>query len=211
MIISKTLDFVFVKTRKTAGTSIEIALSRGASDNDIITPISTEDEIIRATSGGRGPQNIPGNLYSHSSIVDALEALGEERSHQYFTFCVERNPFDRALSLYYWRMRGSANPSNINSFIQEVPKDRLSNWHLYSDGNSVLVDKVLRFEQLQLDLNRISARIGWPNGISLSKIKAKSGLRPSNSNARDMLDKQSIKLIEQVCYREIELFGYRPY
>ena len=40
MIISHQLQLIFVKTRKTAGTSIEIALSRYAGPDDVITAIS---------------------------------------------------------------------------------------------------------------------------------------------------------------------------
>src|SRR5258706_13533067 len=57
MIISHVYKFIFIKTNKTAGTSIEIALSRFCGDDDVITPISQEDEAIRRSLGYRGPQN----------------------------------------------------------------------------------------------------------------------------------------------------------
>ena len=47
MIISHKYKYIFLKTNKTAGTSIEIALSKHCDHNDIITPISAEDEAIR--------------------------------------------------------------------------------------------------------------------------------------------------------------------
>ncbi|MDA3856877.1 MAG: hypothetical protein PF480_01210 [Roseovarius sp.] len=57
MIISHKNHFVFVKTTKTAGTSVEIALSKHCGDADIITPIHPDDEAIKAARGLRGPQN----------------------------------------------------------------------------------------------------------------------------------------------------------
>ena len=42
---------------KTAGTSIEVALSRYLGADDVITPIFEEDEPLRAAPGYRGPQN----------------------------------------------------------------------------------------------------------------------------------------------------------
>ena len=57
MIISHDYKFIFLKNRKTAGTSIEIALSKFCGPNDVITPISPEDEATRKELGYRGPQN----------------------------------------------------------------------------------------------------------------------------------------------------------
>ena len=69
MIISLKNKFIFIKTEKTAGASIEIALSKYCGPNDIVTPISPEDEIIRKELDFRGPQNykIP---YSKYSLLD---------------------------------------------------------------------------------------------------------------------------------------------
>jgi len=40
MIISHTHKFIFIKSEKTAGTSIEAALSRYCSGDDVVTPIN---------------------------------------------------------------------------------------------------------------------------------------------------------------------------
>ena len=39
MIISHKYRFIFVKTRKTAGTSVEAYLSQHCGDSDVLTPI----------------------------------------------------------------------------------------------------------------------------------------------------------------------------
>ena len=57
MIASHQHRFIFLKTRKTAGTSVEIALSKVCGPDDIITEISPEDEELRQAAGGRPPQN----------------------------------------------------------------------------------------------------------------------------------------------------------
>ena len=56
-IINYTNNFIFVKTNKTAGTSLEIALSKFCNVKDIIGPIFSEDEKLRKELGFRSAQN----------------------------------------------------------------------------------------------------------------------------------------------------------
>ena len=51
MILSHKHQFIFIKTNKTAGTSIEIALSSICGEDDIITPIHSSDEEFRRRAG----------------------------------------------------------------------------------------------------------------------------------------------------------------
>lgn len=51
MIVSHKHRFIFIKTRKTAGTSIEISLSRYCGESDILTPITLSDEPLRGVHG----------------------------------------------------------------------------------------------------------------------------------------------------------------
>ncbi|MGD1714613.1 sulfotransferase family 2 domain-containing protein [Dapis sp. BLCC M172] len=113
MIISHRYKFIFLKTIKTAGTSIEISLSRFCGDDDIITPISLEDEAIRKLLGKK-PQNyldydVQGNEYkkyfNHITAQKIKSLIEPSIWDSYYKFCFERNPFDRAISLYYFSCR----------------------------------------------------------------------------------------------------------
>src|SRR5690606_5533488 len=72
MIASFTHDFIFIKTRKTAGTSVEIVLSAWCSGRDICTPISADDEILRRRYGG-APRNFHRNAAAEAIYRWAVE------------------------------------------------------------------------------------------------------------------------------------------
>lgn len=57
MILSHRHRFLFIKTRKTAGTSLELALAKFCGPEDVITPLTPDDEKVRRELGYPGPQN----------------------------------------------------------------------------------------------------------------------------------------------------------
>ena len=57
MIISNSHKFAFIKGRKVAGTSVEVGLSSLCDADDILTPISPIDEVLRLKTTGRIAQN----------------------------------------------------------------------------------------------------------------------------------------------------------
>ena len=52
MLYLKEPNLIFVKSRKTAGTSVEIALSMSAQTGDIVTRLALPDELLRQKLGG---------------------------------------------------------------------------------------------------------------------------------------------------------------
>ncbi len=219
MIISHRHHFVYVKTRKTASTSIEIALSKFCGPDDVITGIVARDEQVRQNLGYRGPQNFTAvsgqgeaiTLDNHSPAVLARDLLGDSWQ-DYVTFTVERNPFDRVISQYYWELplweRRGAKVPTIGEFLMDRSEGVLSNWPLYAEGPAVIVDHVGRYESLEDDLRMISERIGLPGPIDISQIRTKSGWRKDRRPYRDVLSDADRQLVERICHRELAEFGY---
>lgn len=225
VIVSHEHRFIFLKTRKTASTSIEVALSRLCGDHDIITPISPPDEEERRRLGLAGPQNFalplwrtpvyslgraltgrsPGfEFVNHTPAAVARRFLDRDTWNSYFKFSFERNPFDRVISQYYFETRSQAAPLSLSEWISR--QRTLSNWDIYAIGSAVAVDFLGRYETLEQDLRLIGDRIGVE--VELPRTRLKGGFRKDRRPPGDVLDATAIRHIEARCGREIELMGY---
>lgn len=77
MIYSRKHRFAYIKGRKVASTSIEIALSTICGEEDIITPITPVDERARLELGGRPPQNYGADPISLAAYINSIRAAGD--------------------------------------------------------------------------------------------------------------------------------------
>jgi hypothetical protein len=225
VIISHQHKFIFIKTEKTAGTSVEIALSRFCGDEDVITPVTPEDEAIRRSVGGRGPQNylIPFSAYTpkdwgrlvlrrrrarffnHASARFIRDHIPEECWRSYFKFCFARNPWDKVVSWYYWRHPGEPRPT-LTEFVRSGRADTIRSFDLYAIGGSGVADRVCRFENLEQEVAEVARIIGLPAPLALPKAKA--GYRANGKGYRDVLSPQDRDGIANAYAREIAHLGY---
>ena len=104
MIISHRHKFIFLKPRKVAGTSVEVALAQHCGDDDIVTPIvafnPNWDEDQYAHPGKPWP-----GYGRHSTLMRVRKRLGQELWDDYFKFAITRNPWDLVVSQYHWATR----------------------------------------------------------------------------------------------------------
>lgn len=77
MILSEKHNFIFIKGRKVAGTSMEVLLSSICGDQDILTPITAIDEQSRLRTVGRGAQNYGASEAEHSAYIAAIKAADQ--------------------------------------------------------------------------------------------------------------------------------------
>ncbi|MCP3996765.1 MAG: sulfotransferase family protein [bacterium] len=215
MILSHRYRFIFIKTMKTAGTSVEIALSRQCGEDDIITPITPADEATRSATGGRGPQNHLGpdgtaenpQFFNHMSGAEVRDLVGETIWNSYFKFCVERNPWERVVSLYYFRNREEPRPPIANFIEKPMVADlQRRGSGLYLIDDEVAVDRIVRYESLDEDLEEVRTHLRLPEPLVLPH--AKSGFRPDRRGYRDLLSPSDIQRVAEIFGREIELLGY---
>lgn len=202
MIVSHRHEFIFLKTTKTASTSVEVFLSQLAGDDAIVTPIWPSES-------GHRPRNYEsatkGGDYPPHAVAEVVRwGLGERIWNDYFKFCFERNPWEKVVSRYWWRVRGLASRPSLEAFVGGGDGALRSDWPIYALGDEVAVDAIGRYESLTEDLCSIMGRLGLPAEIELPR--AKSIPRPQEADER--LSSASADLIRRAFHREVALFGY---
>lgn len=78
MILSYKNKFIFIKNTKVAGTSIEIALSSICGEEDIITPVSKKDELVRLEQFNSRCMNYAHEPNSETDYVKKLKEVINE-------------------------------------------------------------------------------------------------------------------------------------
>lgn len=124
-IVSHKHKYIFLKTRKTAGTSVEALLAKYAGPDDILaishdvtgsTTLNTQNTSVpRYSVGISGARrfmirslskksiNFKLNWYQHMTAKEIKESVGSEIWHNYTKITIERNPYHRLISFWRWR------------------------------------------------------------------------------------------------------------
>ena len=221
MIISYSHKFVFVKTTKTAGTSVEISLTEHCSDEDIITPIHPDDEKIKQDRGLRGPQNdvvtLPDGtelrLFNHAPARRARRVIGRAQWDEWFTFAFERNPYDRVVSAYHYikKARMAAGKwterETFDAFVQQpklMANLHANGWGLYTENDKLIVDKIYKFEELDAAMADIFDRLGITDFEPLTKTKTSK----RKAGYREYYTDETRAIVADVFSKEIDAFGY---
>lgn len=229
MIVSHRHKFIFIKTMKTGGTSLELALSSICGPDDILTTVFEPDENARKRLGFRTAQNYhrpmrswkamdfarfalrrvrPIRYEEHHSASMIRELVGETVWSTYYKFTIARNPWDRVISHYFWDMRDSAAPHSLNEHLLRDPGIPLRNWWLYTIDGSVAVDQVILYEAFGDGLEALRSRTGIPASVAelFAGITTKAHFRDRDY----LLQERDVELIGMLAEPEIRAFGYEP-
>lgn len=226
MIVCHEHRFIFVKTRKTAGTSIEIALAGLCGPRDVITRISPQDESTRRQLGFRGPQNDRmavsrytgqdwvrllrrgrlARFYNHATALEIRDHLEPAVWSSYFKFCFERNPWDKVVSAYFWDCK-SGYTDTLENYVRTGRANKWSAFDQYSIRGDIAVDEVFRYENLDEELARIYRQLGA--GTPPQLPRAKGTARSDRRHYSELLGEDERERIALLFAREIAHFRYR--
>lgn len=201
MIISHKYKFIYFKQKKVAGSSTETLLSNMCCDHDVVTRNDKSEVAIKLSRNDKG-------FRPHISPNQVKKKIGNTKFNNYFKFITVRNPYDRAVSWYWWREGWwSKNPLSFKDWmLSEKCKllERFSDW-IFIDSKCV-IDDYIRFENLKKDTIRITKK--WFDISHVSYPKLKTSQRLCDKHYTEYYDSETKKIVEEKYKKDIEYFGY---
>lgn len=207
MIISYSKRFIFVKTRKTAGSSIQNYLATFCDpERDIVTGMSEFDGF---NWKGTALERKDGTAWGHAPLETINLVDYKTDFSGFFKFTFERNPWDKVVSNWAFHNHRNDVTKEFGEFLQfpiNIPVD----WAKYTMGNKLAVHKVGRYESLLDDLDEICRRIRIDFDKSeFSKYNHKSGIRDKNVSYKEHYEDEIYRALVASYFRhEIAEFGY---
>jgi len=238
MIASYARNFIFIKTKKTAGTTIELTLAPAASGpDDIVTPLGTREELLRGQGHplcrnfSKQPEleekfrqtmieknrklrqrlikEIDFEFFNHMTAADVKERLAPEFWDKALKITAERHPYERVVSLAYFQYDPDEMKQSFEQHLDSlIRRQRYSSFRYYAIDDRVVADEFIRQETLHDDLRRIGAKLGFAIPDKLPQSKTKQ--RKDRRPAREILTDEQKETIYKACSREFALHGYEP-
>lgn len=216
MLVSHTHKFIYIKSIKTAGTSTEIYLEPYCIPN--ITEshgremIQTEEGIIGTRMNQARAEK--SEFYNHMPPEIIKNKIGNDVFNSYTKIINTRNPFDIMVSHYFFK------PTfNLYSKVDLSFDDYLLKTNVVEDlskkfkdlmyvDNQFIVDEIVRFENLESDLNNLIKKLNLTNPTrKLSEYK-KNQDRP-DKNWQFFYSTKTRNLVEKNFDFYLDLFKYK--
>ena len=236
MLVSHRKRFIFTKTDKTAGTSVESYFEKYCMPEGAWEFKHTRDEHVSEAGviGYRGRQAHLRQWHNHMSAEAIRSNIGDEDWNSYFKFTVIRNPFSKLVSAFTFiskleqnrpvterlkrivrNLRGKGSPIDRVKGSSDV--DRFRSWirnggaildrdRYFIDGE-ICVDYFIRFEDLAAGVKHVCEDVDVPFEPE-NMPTLKSGSRDKKVPVKDFYDEETEEAVKELYAFELKHFGY---
>lgn len=159
--------------------------------------------------------------FAHQSYPQLLEAnvVNQEFDQRAFKFCFVRNPYDRAVSLYFYlkRIGDVHHKLSFKGFVRvlqnrAIPEIGLYNRQGLSQCNSqvrwlknrkreLLVDFIGRFENIEKDFKKLCSELG-------TKGQLPHVNRTEHTHYKNYYDDETKRIVANIYAEDLEQFSY---
>jgi len=219
-IISHKYKFIFVRVRKTASTSMHVALSKFCGPLDIIAHIGDKDQL-QSKPMQNNWKYLPSRkhvFYNHIPafrIREMIAYMDKGIWDNYFKFCFERNPWDKSVSQYYFHRQKKGykhTRKDLHKFIMQHSLTHFSDWRFYTEedktDDTVIVDKVFKYEEMNDAFKYLKKRVNLPTDVVMPEKRFKGWTRKDHRPYQEILTNDERIKIADVFHREIKLLGF---
>lgn len=220
MLVSHTHRLIYLKTRKTAGTSVEVYLEHACTGRIDVAPprLSQREEIeTDALIVGRRAADVAGARWWNHMPAALVRAQLVDCWDDYLRVSCIRNPFDKVVSAFWMQQPAQTRAALIDGPFAQA-RLAFSDWllgggDLMTDREVLTIDGVfcltdtIRYECLREDLERLCAKIGLPWRPEMLAAY-KSTHRGRREAFADYYDDATAARVGEAFSFEIAQFGY---
>jgi len=219
VLVSFDKQFIYTKTVKTAGTSVEYFFQRYCVPPEYGDRLGMRAELItdHGIVGLRGnARSTETRWYHHLSAAAVRRYLGEEIWRAYFKFCVVRNPFDKVVSKYFFSLSNEERDHLRTQDFAEVRRGFLASVHrrrlgidrnAYVIDGEICMDYFIRYERLSEGVAEVCQRLGIARDVGeLQRLK--SHARFTDVHFSEFYDREAEEIVRRAYAFELAQFGY---
>ena len=212
MLVSHRKKFIYIKTIKTAGTSVELALQPYCIPQDMKVEVLTDAiETEAGIVGARGNRVSDQHWYNHMGVNQIRANLSPGIWEEYCKICNIRNPWDKTVSFFHMRFPEIKNeaPNLIRekflswiSDTQEIGVDT----RIYFIGGRPAADEYIRYDNLKADFEHICHILDLPPP-AIPQIRM-DDRGESKIPYQYYYDERIKERVATIYAKEIEFFGW---
>ncbi len=222
MLVSHVCRFIYLKTIKTASTSVEMYFEPYCVDpaawmgeEHERRELISDYGIVGARGAAQFTPEHP-TWYNHMPASELAAQLPAKVWDTYTRFCVVRNPWDKVVSQFWYHQTPSDRAALARGDFSTA-RQALTNWlktgrlpldrSVYTLGDDLAVQHTIRYENLLPEVEAMCRRLGIPWQPQRFG-RYKSGYRPRPELARDYFDSAAAERIRELFAWEFRKFLY---